>query len=186
MHDRAMTAAFVLDDRQRAFLDDSRRATLATTAADGRARLVPICFVVLADASGFVVYSPIDEKPKTTADPRSLARVRDVLARPHATILVDRWSEDWSALAWLRLEVTASVLEPGSTMASDERAAAIGALREKYRQYADQRLEEALLLRLTVTRAVGWEADVTDRGTAPQRAAGGSGSSSSPGDSRRR
>jgi len=65
---------------QRRFLAAGRSATLATLATDGRPRLVPICFVVAADdASGRPrLYSPLDEKPKRTDDPRALARVRDL------------------------------------------------------------------------------------------------------------
>jgi len=187
MHHRAMTEVSTLDDRQRAFLAAARTATLATIASDGRPRLVPICFVGrTTEASGeTVLYSPIDEKPKASADPRALARLRDLVEEPRATILVDRWSEDWTELAWLRLDVLGALVEPGAS-AEEDRSVAIAALRAKYPQYRDHALEEAPLLRFTVIRAVGWAADVTGRGTLPRRAAGGSGSSSSPGDSRRR
>src|SRR5262249_50796280 len=80
---------------------ENRRATLTPIAARaGRPRSVPICSVVADD----VIYSPLDEKPKAAAAPARLRRVRNLAADPRATILLDRWSEDWRELAWLELQ----------------------------------------------------------------------------------
>ncbi|MDP8904577.1 MAG: TIGR03668 family PPOX class F420-dependent oxidoreductase [Chloroflexota bacterium] len=139
-----------------ALLEASRRAVLATIAASGRARLVPIAYAV--DLDGGVLYSALDEKAKSVADPRELARVRDVLARPQVSVLVDRWSEDWSELAWLRLDGEASILEPSDPAGAAEHAHAVGLLRRRYPQYADQRLEERPILRVALARATSWAA----------------------------
>lgn len=140
-----------------AFLAAARSATLATTKADGRSRLVPICYVLNEpDPSGRLrLHSPLDEKPKRSADPHDLARVQDLLVLPEATILVDRWSEDWDRLGWVRLDTRAVVLEPEPHERA-EHEAAVRALRAKYPQYATHRLEERPLLRFTVLRAVSW------------------------------
>ena len=63
--------------------------------------------------------SPLDEKPKRSADPHDLARVRDVLARPAVSLLVHRWDEDWSRLGWVRLDGLAdsSTSAPGHAAA---------------------------------------------------------------------
>ena len=74
--------------------------------------------------------SPIDEKPKTTDDARSLARVRDILARPAVSLLVDRWSEDWAELGWVRLHGRGGLVDGGTVP-----AAIIAELRAKYPQY---------------------------------------------------
>lgn len=148
----------VLDPLERAFVADARRAVLATTAPDGRPRLVPVCFVVGAEDDRLGrprLYSPIDEKTKASTDPRSLARVRDLLVLPDATLLVDHWSEDWQHLGWVRLYALGEMLEP-QPHERDEHAAAVASLREKYEQYASQRLEDRPIIRLTVTRAVAW------------------------------
>jgi len=152
-----MTDRHVLDGAERAFLAAARTATLATIAPDGRPRLVPICFVVgVDDSAGRArLYSALDEKPKSSADPAALARVRDLLARPEATLLVDRWSEDWDRLGWVRLDARADVLEPAGGEA-EEHDAAVAALRAKYPQYAAHRLEDRPVLRFTVERAVSW------------------------------
>ena len=152
-----MTADSVMTPGQRAFAAAARTATLATVGPSGRPRLVPICFSVGADGPTGkpILYSPLDEKPKRSDDPHDLARVRDLLVLPEATLLVDRWSEDWSKLAWLRLECRGELLEP-EPHEREEHTAAIAALREKYPQYRDQGLEGRPILRLTVHRAISW------------------------------
>jgi PPOX class probable F420-dependent enzyme len=159
MHDPTMAGVVNLSTSERSFLAAARSATLATIAPDGRPRLVPICFAVGPVEPGHStrVYSPIDEKPKAAADPAALARIRDLLARPRASILVDHWSEDWSQLGWLRMDVTGEVLAP-SPAADAERAIAIERLRSKYPQYVDHRLEDLPLLRFVVTAVTGWPA----------------------------
>jgi PPOX class probable F420-dependent enzyme len=144
----------ILNPRQRTFLVAARRAVLATTARDGRPRLVPICYIVGDDAPDGrpTLYTPLDEKPKLVDDPRDLARVRDLLAVPDVTLLVDRWSEDWSRLGWVRLYGSGVVLEP-RTQDRAEHAAAVTALRAKYPQYATQALESRPIIRLAIDRA---------------------------------
>lgn len=148
----------ILTAAERSFVAGERRAVLATSAPDGRPRLVPICFV-LSDADDRlgrpVLYTPIDDKPKRTDEPRSLARVRDLLVLPDATVLVDRWSEDWEGLAWVRLYARGEILEP-QPVEREEHAAALVALRAKYPQYRDHRLESRPIIRLSVTAAMSW------------------------------
>ena len=128
---------------------ETRRATLATVAPDGRPRLVPICFVVIDE----VIWSPIDEKPKHASDPRELARIRDIGRDPRVTVLVDRWSEDWSELAWLRIE--------GQAVLVDSDPAVIAALRAKYPQYADHDLASRPMIRIAIEGAKSWFATST-------------------------
>ncbi len=146
----------------RAFVDAARRATLATTAPDGRPRLVPVCFVVVdgAGADGARIYSPLDAKPKRSADPRDLARVRDLLARPAVSLLVDEWSEDWARLGWVRIDGRADLLD-GGPGASPEHAAAVAALLAKYPQYATHGLPGRPLVRVVVERVVAWGGPVS-------------------------
>ena len=140
----------VLTEAQRQVVVGERRATLATIAPDGRARLVPICFVLIGD----VVWSPLDEKPKSVTDVRSLARVRDILERQTVTLLVDDWSEDWSQLGWVRIDGRAAVVE--------SEPMAVAALRAKYPQYADHDLESRPMIRIEIERVVSWEASAAD------------------------
>ena len=132
------------------FLADARRAVLVTIDPAGLPRPVPICHVLLDGA----VYTPLDEKPKASADPLALARVRDIEARPDVVLLVDRWSEDWTSLAWLRVYGRATVIAGGV----DGHAEAVAALREKYPQYAGHRLGERPVIRVVPVRSRSWGA----------------------------
>jgi PPOX class probable F420-dependent enzyme len=105
-----------------------------------------------------VIYSALDEKPKSVADVRNLGRVKDIRARPQVTVLVDEWSEDWDELAWVRLEGTARLLEPAAADDAVEHAHAVALLRERYPQYERQHLENRPLIRIAVERVVGWAA----------------------------
>jgi PPOX class probable F420-dependent enzyme len=165
-----------LTGEQASFISGARTATLGTIAEDGRPRLVPICFVL----GGDVLFTPIDEKPKQTADPRSLARIRDIERRADVTVLIDRWDEDWHHLAWLRIDGRADLAEDPA-----ERAHAIAALRAKYPQYAAHDLEHRPLIRIAIERVRSW-GDLSDPGRSRSPSGGGSGLSSSPGGSRPR
>jgi len=155
-----------MDDATVAFIESCRRAVLATIAPDGRPRLVPICFALAArdepaardaPASSPVLYTPLDEKPKRGGDLRALARVRDIAARPQVTLLFDRWSEDWSELAWVRVEGQASLIEPDGH-AMSEHQAAVALLRARYPQYATQRIDEAPLICVALGATRRWSA----------------------------
>jgi PPOX class probable F420-dependent enzyme len=103
----------------------ARVARLATVSAGGRPHLVPCCFVLAADT----IYSAIDAKPKSTL---ALQRLANIEANPAASLLVDHYDDDWSALWWVRLDGDARVVADPS-----ERASALTLLTEKYAQYVD-------------------------------------------------
>jgi PPOX class probable F420-dependent enzyme len=138
-------------------LTEARRAVLATQRPDGRARLVPIAFAVAEQPGAVILYSALDEKPKSVTDPRDLGRARDIAADPRVTVLVDRWSEDWQQLAWLRLDGRATLLTP-TDAERREHALAVQLLRERYAQYADQHLERRPIMRIAIDRLAGWRA----------------------------
>ena len=137
----------------RRFLAGARRATLGTIAADGVPRLVPICYAIHRTAP--VLYSPLDEKPKRVGDVRELARVRDIARDPRVTVLVDRWDESWTRLAWLRCDGRASLIEPVGADAA-EHALAVEGLRARYAQYVDHDLAARPMLRIVVARTSSW------------------------------
>jgi PPOX class probable F420-dependent enzyme len=104
-----------------------------------------------------VIHTPIDEKSKKTDDPRELQRVKDLLVLPDVTLLVDRWDEDWTRLGWVRLYGRGEILEP-EPREFEEHAVAIAALRAKYPQYQDHRLEGRPIIRITIDSARSWGA----------------------------
>jgi PPOX class probable F420-dependent enzyme len=151
------------EDRALELLRSARRGVLVTIAADGTPRPVPLAYAAVETGDGLVLYSALDEKPKRVEDPRELARVRDIRERPRVAVLVDRWDEDWSRLAWVRLTGTASVLEPAD--GPEEHGRGVAALRARYPQYATQRLEERPLIRISVERSRSWAAASGSRAT---------------------
>lgn len=84
----------------------ARSATLGTVDEQGRPHLVPIVF---AYEDG-VLYSAVDQKPKSTY---RLRRLRNIEANPDVSVLVDHYEDDWSRLWWVRLDGTATVLRSG-------------------------------------------------------------------------
>lgn len=125
----------------------ARVGHLATADAEGRPHVVPVCFAVASHC----IYTPLDEKPKRVSVDR-LRRVQNILANPTVCLVVDRYSEDWSELAWLQVHATASILAAGNA----EHEAAVAALRRRYWQYANMRLENRPVIRLFPVRYVSW------------------------------
>jgi PPOX class probable F420-dependent enzyme len=107
----------------RARVAEAEVGRLATVTADGRPHLVPCCFAV----SGDVVYSAVDQKPKST---RQLQRLTNLRGKPHASLLVDHYDDDWSSLWWVRADGTGRILDAGPDVAH-----AIALLVAKYDQY---------------------------------------------------
>lgn len=131
--------------RMRRLVAEARVARLATTDADGRPHLVPVCFVVEGD----VLFSAVDRKPKRS---RRLKRLENVALHPDVTLLVDHYEEDWSRLWWVRLRGTARVLEGGP-----EQARALSLLAAKYEQYRSEP-PPGPVLAVGLTEWRGWSA----------------------------
>ena len=93
----------------------------------------------------------VDEKPRREG---RLARLRDIERDPRVTLLVDRYEDEWTRLAWVRVEGRATVLERG-----EEDPAALDALRRRYRQYLGMGLEGLPLIVVAPERVVGWRWD---------------------------
>ena len=127
----------------RTAVHDARVARLATVGTDGLPHLVPVCFALVGD----VVYSAVDHKPKRSV---RLRRVENVESTGGACLLVDAYSEDWSRLWWVRLDGRGRVVRD-----PHEAALAIGALREKYEQYATLTSSDTVLA-IDVERWVSW------------------------------
>jgi PPOX class probable F420-dependent enzyme len=147
---RSVATGPILDEATRTFIAVARRAVLATIDPAGRPRLVPICVVLEPDAA--ILWTPLDEKPKSTRDPMALARVRDIARRPDVSVLVDRWDEDWSRLAWVRIHGDAVLIGPGEP----GHAMAVAALRARYPQYATHGLERRPMIRIDITAVTSW------------------------------
>lgn len=118
--------------------------------------MLPVTYALAEGA----VWSAVDEKPKR-ASGRALARVRWLERRPEVALCVDRYSDDWRALAWVQLLGRVELLEVGAA------PAALEALAARYAPYRARR-PPGPLMRLEVERALCWRA-----GEAPDAAAAG-------------
>ena len=128
-------------------LGTARVAHLATSDQYARPHNVPIVFVWREG----ILYTPLDRKPKREDDWHALRRVRNIETNGRVAVVVDRYDEDWSRLAWVLLEGVATILESG-----DERDAAAAMLREKYAQYETLSLEGRPIVRVAVERSAEW------------------------------
>jgi PPOX class probable F420-dependent enzyme len=122
----------------------ARVARLATTNPDNTPHVVPVVFAL----AGETVWTAVDEKPKTTT---ALRRLDNVRARPRLSLLVDHYTDDWSALWWVRADGTGTVLDAAET------GEGLATLVAKYEQY-QRRPPPGPILRIDVTRWVSWSA----------------------------
>ena len=136
----------VMDDADaRRRFGDARVARLATTRADGRPHIVPLCFALDGDTFG------VGGRRQAEALP-DLLRLANVRAHDQVSLLVDHYDDDWTSLWWVRLDGVAEVVVGGTG-----HAAAIETLAAKYPQYQSTPPSGAVL-RVTVTGLAHWEA----------------------------
>ena len=138
----------MLTAEQQRFMEEQRVAHLATVDERGRPHVVPLCYALHEGR----IYTPVDEKPKRSPD-RPLRRIRNIVAHPEVCLVVDRYEEDWSRLAWLQVRGTAALVTD-----ADERTQALAVLRARYAQYHSMDLESRPLIRITPEQIVGWSA----------------------------
>lgn len=135
-----------LSPAQDRFLRSARTGHLATADAKGRPLVVPVCFVF----DGQAIYSVLDAKPKTTPL-RQLRRVKNILANPQVSLVVDHYEEDWDKLQYILVSGDAELLESG-----EKWALAIAMLREKYPQYQAMDLDQSPVIKITPVRYSPW------------------------------
>jgi len=150
-----------LSPAQDRFLRSARTGHLATADAKGRPLVVPVCFVF----DGQAIYSVLDAKPKTTPL-RQLRRVKNILANPQVSLVVDHYEEDWDKLQYILVSGDAELLESG-----EEWALAIAMLREKYPQYQAMDLDQSPVIKITPVRYSPWspqpQPHLSERGFCP-------------------
>jgi len=128
---------------------EARVARLATVDEQFRPHVVPVCFAY----DGKAFYTAIDRKPKRVT-PDRLTRVRNILAAPQVSLLIDNYDEDWKKLWYILIRGYATLI-PKSRR--EERARAIRKLRAKYPQYTEALLaDDAPVIRITPQRAAVW------------------------------
>lgn len=138
----------VLDEAIRGYVLARRVARLATADGGGRPHVVPLCYAF----DGAAFYFVVDDKPKRPSA-RPLKRIRNIEANPQVALLIDDYSEDWSRLAWVRIDGTAAIVED-----PEEHARALALLRARYPQYRDMPLAFGRnpVVRIVPERARAW------------------------------
>jgi PPOX class probable F420-dependent enzyme len=129
----------------RELLEQGRVARLGLLDEGDRPRVLPVTYAV-HDAA---LWSAIDHKPKRTDEP---ARVRYLRRRPEAAVTVDRYSDDWSELAWVQVLGTVEVID------AVHAPEALEALTEKYEPYLAEP-PQGPLLRIAPRRVLWWRAE---------------------------
>jgi PPOX class probable F420-dependent enzyme len=140
------TSVAELPSWARSLLGRERVGHLGVLAPDGTPRVLPVTYALV---HGTLV-SAVDQKPKSVPGER-LARVRWLRARPRATLTVDHYEDDWTALAWLQVIGTVTIRD---ALAAPE---ALSALAARYAAYRELPPSGPLLV-LTPERIAWWRA----------------------------
>jgi PPOX class probable F420-dependent enzyme len=140
---------YSLTSVQATFAEAQRIGHLATADRAGQPHVVPVCYAY----AGGSFYIALDAKPKRVAHER-LKRVRNILDNPQVALVIDRYDEDWSALAYLLVRGPAALLPPGSP----EHTRAVELLRARYPQYQAMPIDEQPAIVIRVESIVAWGA----------------------------
>ena len=125
-------------------LASARVGRFASITPDGRPHVVVVTFAMV----GYHLVHMIDQKPKST---RYLQRLQNVETLPVASLLIDHYDEDWSALWWVRVDGEVGIEKDG-----DLWWAARSGLKEKYRQYRNAPPSGPAIF-LSIDRVTYWE-----------------------------
>lgn len=136
-----------LTEAEISFIHQQRVGRLATSDAEGHPTAVPVCYAF--DGQHFFI--ALDEKPKSV-DPRKLKRVRNIEARHEASLLIDRYSDDWSELGYVLIYGQAEIISPDHAL----HACALPLLRQRYVQYQAMALETLPMIVITPERISSW------------------------------
>lgn len=147
-----MSKRTTLSETEKAFVQKQRVARLATADENGSPHLIPVCYAF--DGARF--YTPLDEKPKRVAG-TSLRRVRNIEARHEASLLIDRYDDDWSRLGYVLIHGRAELIKPDHEAHSH----ALILLRARYVQYRTMALEWQPFIMITLESVTSWGPAIT-------------------------
>jgi PPOX class probable F420-dependent enzyme len=145
--DSHMAITHVLEE----FIERARVARLATVDYASKPYLVPVVFVF--DGNHFFI--PIDQKRKTVK-PQKLKRIKNIQDNPNVALLIDKYNEDWTKLAFVMIQGKASIIT-SKTQGNIQLQEAYKKLTTKYRQYQKIRLSEMCII-IKPEKVVSWGA----------------------------
>jgi PPOX class probable F420-dependent enzyme len=130
------------------FIAEGRVGRLGTADRDGRPLVVPICYAF----DGERLYSAVDAKPKR-GPAAGLRRIRNIQDNAQVCVVIDRYDEDWSRLAWVIIDGLADLVTGGA-----EFARGADLLLAKYPQYRAMGLarDGGTMVRVRPTRVNHW------------------------------
>jgi PPOX class probable F420-dependent enzyme len=140
------TALSATPEWTRAMLETGRVGRLGVIDDDSRPRVLPVTFALHEGR----IYSAVDEKRKSRKG-EELARVRYLRERPDVALTVDRYSDDWSDLAWVQVLALAAIVDVGDA------PGALAALSAKYEEYG-RSSPAGPLIQLDPQRFLWWSA----------------------------
>ena len=140
---------------QLAFLQSQRAGRLATATSDGAPHVIPVCYA----CDGASLYIALDAKPKRVA-PERLRRIHNILENPQVALVIDRYSDDWSELAYLLVQGTAALVHPDVA----EHSHAVALLRERYVQYLAMPIEQHPVIAIRPVTVIEWGLGTRDWG----------------------
>ena len=136
----------MLSDGERRFLAEQRIAHLATADRYAVPHVVPVCFAIVDRT----LYITIDEKPKRRSG-IALKRLRNIAENPAVAVVIDRYDEDWTRLAWVMLHGRAEILGEGT-----EHADAQALLRSRYPQLGAMQIASCPVIAVRIERTARW------------------------------
>jgi len=142
-----MTHRKTLTETEILFINTQRVARLATADLDGHPHIVPVCYAY----DGVHFYIPLDEKPKRVGE-NQLKRVRNILARHEASLLIDQYDDDWSRLGYVLVHGHAALLQPEDALHTQ----GLVLIRERYIQYRSMALEKHAMIVITPDSVTSW------------------------------
>lgn len=131
------------------FIQRARVARLATVGSGFKPHLVPTVFVF--DGNHFFI--PVDEKRKK-AKPENLRRIKNIQGNSNVALLLDKYSEDWTRLAFVMIQGTASIIK-SRTQADIQLRQAQKELATKYTQYQKIGIGEMCIM-IKPEKVVSW------------------------------
>src|SRR5262245_58467609 len=143
------SAMHLLTPVQVVFAEAQRAGRLATADRAGQPHVVPVCYAYAAGS----FYIALDAKPKRVP-PERLKRIRNIVDNPQVALVLDRYDEDWSALAYLLVRGAAALLPPSDS----EHARAVELLRARYPQYRAMPIDAQPAIAIRVESVVAWGA----------------------------
>lgn len=136
-------------DEQLTFMQAQRVGRFATVGHEGQPHVIPVCYA----CDGCSIYIALDTKPKRVA-PQNLRRVRNLLEHPRVALVIDRYSDDWSVLAYILIRGRAALLSVGG----GEQIRAVALLRDRYVQYQTMPIQDQPVIAIRPSTITSWGA----------------------------